>query len=109
MVLDYLKDTKQIEGMEDLANRLKIRRETLTNWAMGQIEIDQLVKFAFSHLYEIREEFWDAPADARLEDYLGKRQQADSLRNEQRRALIQSLQEKAAVFEQEAAALARLE
>lgn len=69
-VLDYLVATGQIRGMEDIANILKIRRETLTNWSLGQIEIDQLVKFSFSYLYKIQESFWDAPEDASIEDYL---------------------------------------
>lgn len=110
-VLDYLRAQKRIDSMEDLAQRLGIRRETLTNWAMGQVQIGQLVKYAFSYLFEIREEYWTAPADARLADYVGNLQPAPLTQDNEIRALIYSiysLKEKAEAIERKTATLSQL-
>jgi len=83
-------------------------RSTRTIWASSR-SIHSLVAIPwFSILDTIAISASNAPADARIEDYLGKRQQATSTRDAEMRALIRSAQEKAEAFERDIAALSQL-
>lgn len=72
MAVTYLLNSGRIQTREALAKELGIDPKSLTNWTTGQIEISNLVKFTFSHLFQIQEEYWDAPEDAPVESYIGK-------------------------------------